>query len=103
LVGIFDLIFFEGGVTPGDENEKHSRNEKHTSQSKMKKSRADMLEIAKERAHAYLQAGAKRNAILSLLSDFDKWDIYPKGHIAYSTLMFVPDKKINHAFIDGFN
>jgi hypothetical protein len=69
------------------------------------KERARLLKLAKTRALEYLERHEPQNAITSLMSDFQKWDLYSSDSCANMLLMealtnpFIVDAK----FINDFN
>ncbi len=72
----------------------------------MSSDRAANLAFAKERAMEYLNAGNKREALLSLVSDFRTWEIYPDGHMSTMLLLSASmnlDVMVDANFINGFN
>lgn len=72
----------------------------------MSSDRAAKLAFAKKRAMDYLNAGNKKDAVTSLMSDFRKWEIYPDGHMSTILLLSAfmnPDVMVDAKFINGFN
>lgn len=68
-------------------------------------SREQNLALAKSNALEYLKTGDKRNAALSLMSDFRKWSIYDTDSFSYTMLLMAsmnPDI-VDVKFITGFN
>lgn len=66
--------------------------------------RHELLAIAKTRAMEYFTKGDKKNAALSLMSDFNKWKIYDEGCISNMMLIMAVSNPsmVDEAFITGF-
>jgi hypothetical protein len=67
--------------------------------------RSEMLQWAKDRAHAYLKRGDPRNAVKSLMSDFTKFDAYPPDSIVPMMLIIAANNTatVTAKWIDDFN